>query len=473
MKLLQRQNNHFRISRLLFIFVMLPVFSSAMAQPADSTFILSADVSYLEQLEANGVVYRENGVEDDLLAILARNGINTIRLRLWHTPADGWNDLESTLAMAERVREADLKLLLDFHYSDTWADPGRQTKPSAWQGLSFDGLQDSLYTYTHRVMTALQERNATPAYVQIGNEISQGLLWDFGRVGGSFNNSTQWSQLRSLLNQASRAVREVAPDTRIIIHTDRGGDVGGATWFFGNLTAGAIDFDIVGLSYYPWWHGTLDAMENTITTVAASYGKPVLIAETAYPWTLQWYDNTNNLVGLPEHLLAGYDDLPDAQYRFLHDLIARVAGVPDGLGAGISYWAPEYVAVTGVGSVWENVTLFDNMGEMLPAMQAFRERVNVSNEQPEINDATPSLHIFPNPFLKDLHFSFEQPADAVVSVVIYDVLGRERKAVIADRWLPAGKHQVETDVSDLPAGLYFAAIQSTNGRLAVPVIKTP
>ncbi len=474
--MLQLQNNYPHISRPLFVFLILLLITIApvTAQPADTTsFILSADVSYLEQLEASGVVYREDGVEDDLLAILARNGVNTIRLRLWHTPAGEWNDLESTLRMAERVRDTGLKLLLDFHYSDTWADPGRQTRPAAWQGLSYEELQNSLYTYTQRVITALQERNVTPAYVQIGNEISQGFLWDFGRVGGNFNSGSQWSQLRTLLNEASRAIRELAPDTKIIIHTDRGGDVGGATWFFDSLTAGAIDFDMVGLSYYPWWHGSLDDMENTIKAVAARYGKPVLIAETAYVWTLQWYDNTNNLVGLPEHLLPGYADLPDAQYRFLRDLIERVDNVPDGLGAGISYWAPEFVAVAGVGSVWENATLFDDSGELLPAIQAFRERVNVSNEQPEINDVIPSLNVFPNPFLKDLHFSFEQSVAGAVSVVIYDVLGRERQAVLEDRWLPAGKHQLEADVSDLPAGLYFGAIQSKNGRLTVPVIKTP
>lgn len=460
------------LSLLILVFAAIPV----SAQPADTSFILSADVSYLEQLEANGVVYRENGVEDDLLAILSRNGINTIRLRLWHTPADGWNDLESTLRMAERVRDAGLNLLLDFHYSDTWADPAHQAKPAAWEGLAVDALRDSLYTYTHRVMTLLKERNAMPAYVQVGNEISQGFLWNDGRVGGSFNNGTRWSYLRLLINDASRAIRDVAGDAQvqIIVHTDHGGDVEGATWFFDNLTYSEVDFDIVGLSYYPWWHGTLEDMEHTINTVAERFEKPVLIAETAYMWTLQWYDNTNNLVGLPEHVLPAYDDLPDAQYRFLRDLVAKVRDIPGGRGAGVSYWAPEFIAVSGVGSVWENMTWFDDNGELLPAIRAFGDGLTVGVERSDLEDAVPAFEAYPNPFVETLQLVFENPTEGEISISIYDTLGRERIRMLQGRWLPAGTHRMAAaGVSGLPAGLYLGAIKSRAGQRVIPLIKAP
>lgn len=462
--------NLFTCSLLAFL-VLIP--RNVFGQEAVSPFILSADISYIEELEANGAVFKEAGQADDIFAILARNGVNTIRLRLWHTPAEGWYDLESTIALAERTKAAGMQFLLDFHYSDTWADPGKQFKPAAWTGLSFDVLRDSIYTYTHAVLSAMKDREVLPAYVQIGNEISQGLLWDEGRVGGNFNSALQWSQLRTLLGDAIRAVRDVEGDKRIqtILHTDRGGDVGGATWFFDNITSGTVDFDMIGLSYYPWWHGSLEAMQNTVNTVAAKYGKPVLLAETAYPWTLQWYDNTNNLVGLPEHLLPGYEDLPDAQYRFLRDVIDVVRNIPDSLGAGISYWAPEFMAVPGVGSVWENVALFDNNGELLPAIQAFSEAASVNVESQTLNDAAPAIDAFPNPFLDRFQLHFENPIDSAVSIALYDVLGRKRLDVIGEQWLLAGKHQIELDGEGLQKGVYLGVIRVGTSKQSLVLVK--
>lgn len=447
----------------------------ALGQHPDSirpSFMSGADISYLEQLEKQGVLYREDGIAGDLLSILSRNGINTIRLRLWHTPENGLNDLESTVAMAKRIKLAGLKLFLDFHYSDTWADPGKQTKPAAWQGLSFDALRDSVNAYTRHVMMALQEADAMPGYVQIGNEISQGLLWDEGRVGGSFNGSMQWQQLGILLQGAIDAVHEVAGEEEIytIIHTDRGGDVAGATWFFDNLSAQQVNFDFIGLSYYPWWHGSLDEMQNTINTVVAKYGKPVIIAETAYPWTLQWFDNTNNLVGSPEHLLPGYDELPGAQYLFLRDLISIVRDAPDGLGAGVSYWAPENISVPGVGSVWENVTLFDDQGELLPGINAFKELSNVNTEHTKENFSL-SLGAFPNPFKHSTTLTFALPRPEYVSVAVYDVLGREREPYIENQWLHSGMHEIIIDGSFLATGVYFCVFESSGIRKVMPLIR--
>ena len=299
----------------------------------------------------------------------------TVRLRLWHTPDSGWNDLTATLALAQRIQEAQLDLLLDIHYSDTWADPGQQHKPAAWRELSFDQLQDSVYTYTRDVIEALVAQGAPPQMVQIGNEIIQGVLWDEGRVGGTFDTPAQWSQLEQLLQAAIAGVHDAASpdDVEIMIHIDRGGDLAGATWFLDNLTALSVNYDVIGLSYYPWWHGSFEAMEETVTGVAERYGKPVILVEIAYPWTLGWFDNTHNIVGLPEHLLPGYAGSPNGQYAFIKDTIERVRSVP--LGRGICYWAPEYMAVSGVGSPWENLALFDEEGHALRGGMPFKRQI--------------------------------------------------------------------------------------------------
>lgn len=434
--------------------------------------ILGADVSYIEELEANGAIFKENGMADDLFAILARNGINTIRLRIWHTPAAGWYDLESTIALAKRTRAAGMDLLLDFHFSDTWADPGRQTKPAAWTGLPFEILRDSLYAYTYDVMAAMKAEDVLPAYVQVGNETSQGMLWDEGRVGGAFNSATQWSQLRTLFSDAIRAIRDVAATetVQIILHTDRGGDVGGATWFFDNITStGTVDFDMIGLSYYPWWHGTMEAMEQTVNTVAAKYEKPVLLAETAYPWTLQWYDNTNNLVGLPEHLLPGYERLPDAQYTFLKDVLSVVRRIPEGRGAGISYWAPEFMAVPGVGSVWENVALFDNTGELLPAIAAFAEETATTLEA-DTPLLPSSVEVFPNPAWHTFEIQYTQAQAGDVNIVLYDTLGRAVRRVVQQQWLAPGQHRFEVSLTGLSAGAYLCVARGPGGQILHPVI---
>lgn len=173
------------------------------------SFVLGADISFYDQLGQAGVMYSEDGMPGELLDILKDNGINTIRLRLWHTPQDPWNSLERTLVAAQRAHEAGLDILLDIHYSDTWADPGKQTKPAAWNGLPFDALTDSVRSYTHTVLSRLNSQGTVPAYVQIGNEISVGMLWDDGRVGGRFDTPAQWSKLSTLLNAAIASVHEV------------------------------------------------------------------------------------------------------------------------------------------------------------------------------------------------------------------------------------------------------------------------
>jgi len=252
-------------------------------------FIAGADMSHLQFFEDRGITYRVNGQTQDALSILKNRGVNCVRLRLFTSsaaqaqadPYNYTNNLAYTLPLAVRVKNAGLKLLLDFHYSDSWADPGKQTKPAAWTNLTFPQLKTQLRDYNSNTIAAFSSAGALPDYVQIGNEITPGMLWDEGRVGGSFDTTTQWSQLAQLLTNAIQGVKDAAGTnmTKIIIHLDRGGDWGTTQWYFDNLTARQVSFDIIGESYYPWWHGDFTALRTCLTNAAARYHKPVMIME--------------------------------------------------------------------------------------------------------------------------------------------------------------------------------------------------
>ena len=450
-----------KANQLLALLVLLLVSPSyvVLAQDLDGeTLILGADVSFLDQLEQAGVDYRESGVSKELLDILRDNGMNTIRLRLWHTPGSGWNSLERTLAIARRVQSANLDLLLDFHFSDTWADPGKQTKPQAWDDLEFELLVDSVRVYTRDAMAAFNEQGIVPAFVQVGNEISTGMLWDDGRVGGSFDTPAQWEKLATLLNAAIDGIREVFPigseAPAIILHTDHGGNLAAASWFFGHIEEENVPYDIIGLSYYSFWHGSLEDLKRTLDGLENQFNKPMLLVETAYPWTLGWFDNVNNIIGLPEHVLPGYAASPDGQFRFLSEVIDIIKGVPSSKGIGLIYWAPEYIAVPGVGSPWENMTLFDENGNALPGLLAFNEEqqsVGVQENSVE-RQFEPLMSIYPNPFTETLSLDFESPESSILSFNMYSVLGVELVQYQGPFFV--GRNTVQINVPDIPPGLY-------------------
>ncbi len=358
------------------ILIVVFLFSTANAQTDSMQFIKGADVSFIPQIADLGGVYKANGIPQDPLKIFKDHGINYIRLKLWHTPNENYNNLEKTLYMAKRIKDRELKFLLNFHYSDTWADPGRQRKPAAWVGLPFAALRDSVYAYTKNVMRALYDQQTLPEMVQIGNEITPGMLWNDGRVGGAFDTPQQWRNLGELIKAGVRGVREsceAGDSVRLMIHLDRGGDNAACRWYFDNLLSQGVEFDVIGLSYYPWWHGTLNQVRANLNDLAVRYGKDLVIAETAYPWTLQWFDNIGNIVGSANQLHAGYPATVDGQAAFLAELIKIVRNARDQKGKGVFYWAPEYIAVQPIGSPWENNALFDFTGNVLSSMQVFLE----------------------------------------------------------------------------------------------------
>ena len=285
-------------------------------------FINGVDVSMLRQVEENGGLFYENGIQIDPIQIFKNKGINTARIKIWHTSTLNYNNLESVLEMANRANSVGLDLFLDFHYSDTWADPSSQEKPSAWVDLNFETLCDSVEQYSRHVITKLKNQNTLPKYVQIGNETDCGLLWPDGYICDESDNDSQWSKLRALFVHAIEGVNS-ALDTQdtleIIAHVSSGGN-----WFFSNLLEQGLDIDILSISYYPMWHGTLNDLSANIDELGDQFQKPILIAETAYPFTLQWNDNTNNILGFETQILEDYEATEEGQFLFLRDLITLV-----------------------------------------------------------------------------------------------------------------------------------------------------
>jgi arabinogalactan endo-1,4-beta-galactosidase len=380
-------------------------------------FVNGVDISMLKQVEENGGLFYEDGVQIDPIQIFKNKGINTARIKIWHAPSLNHNNLESVLEIANRANSVGLDLFLDFHYSDSWADPSSQSKPLAWVDLNFETLCDSIEQYSRHVITKLKNQNTLPKYVQIGNETDCGLLWPDGYVCDESDNEFQWNKLRSLFMHAIEGVNS-AIDTQdtleIISHVSSGGN-----WFFSNLLETGIDIDILSISYYPMWHGALNDLNNNIEALGNQFQKPILIAETAYPFTLQWNDNTNNILGFETQILEDYEATEEGQFLFLRDLITLVN--ENDYGLGICYWAPDWISTNQFGSPWENQTLFDFDGELLDAISVFD---NSSVEIKSVNNfRLYNIYNYPNPFNPITNLRYDLSEDAYVRITVFDILG--------------------------------------------------
>ena len=451
----------------LLAIILLSGYYQILAQSPD--FISGVDISSLPQIEAGNGQYTENGSAVDPLQVFGDNGVNYVRLRLWHTPVAGATGLDATLAMAQRLATHNMGFLLDFHYSDTWADPANQTLPSAWQNISFDVLSDSVYQYTFDVISALRQQNTPPQIVQLGNEISCGFLWDDGRICDPFNTPQQWSQLATLLDAGAQAVRDAAsPDDsiRIMIHSDRGGDNTGSRWFFDNLNSEDFYFDIIGLSYYPWWHGELQTMLDNAADLTQRYDKDVIIVETAYPWTLDWYDNQHNIVGDSAQLHSNYPASVDGQTAFLYDLMSGIREIPGQRGIGLFYWAPEWIPSPGFGSPWENLALFDFNGEALSTLTVFDSAVTSIAARNDKTGGFQLEHNFPNPFNPSTTIAYRLPLATEIELTIFDLTGRPVRQLYQGIQ-GAGRHTVQWDglnqeSESVASGIYMLVLKAEN-----------
>ncbi len=334
-------------------------------------FMVGADISFLPQEEAGGATYRDTSGAADALTILQRHGVGWVRLRLWHSPADGHSGLAEVLTLARRARAQGMALLLDLHYSDTWADPAHQRVPAAWVGpAARDAVRQRARLHARRGRGAggaghaardgaARQRDHRRAAVGRG---TRGRRVRHARAVGAPRASARRGGARRGRGRAGAHVR-------ILLHVDRGGDAAGCRWFFDHLVAQGVRFDAIGISYYPWWHGGLDALTANLRILAERYRRDIVVVETAYPWTLEPLDDTHNLVGLPSQLLPGYPASPQGQAAFLRRLGEIVRATPHGRGRGVFVWAPEWVSAPRFGSGGENLALFDGEGRGLPGLE--------------------------------------------------------------------------------------------------------
>lgn len=347
--------------KLLVLLCILITFSCSKEEASNNTdeFIKAADMSMLPLIESEGTIYyNNNNIAEDALLTLKRAGCNTIRIRLWHTPTVNQSGFDEVKVLAQRVKNQGMKVWLSVHYSDTWADPGNQVKPTAWNGLTFTQLRAQVENYTTTIVNEIQ-----PDIFQIGNEINNGFIFPEG------NLASNESQFLLLLESASTVIRANSSSTKIMLHY---AGIDGASWFFSKTAA--IDYDYIGLSYYPIWHGTdINLLQQTITTLGQTHNKKVLVAETSYPFTFDWNDWTNNVIGLPNQIHPNYPASPEGQKTFLQQIKNTVKSTPNGLG--FCYWGTEWIAFRGTtstnGSSWENQALWDFNQKILPAMSIF------------------------------------------------------------------------------------------------------
>ena len=323
---------------------------SIPATHAKQPFAKGADIGWLPQMEATGYkFYNDDGKPEDCLKILKDHGINSIRLRTWVNPNDdksiGHCSKDETVSMAVRAQKMGMRVMIDFHYSDSWADPAKQVKPKAWEGLNFEQLKQALYDYTFDVMSALKKAGVTPEWVQVGNETRTGMIYPEG-------HTDNWPQLAQLINKAYDAIKAVSPTTKVILHVDQGNNRKLFKWWFDAATKNGAKFDVIGMSYYPYWlEGnpdytlSIEDLGQNLKDMAANYNKEVMVVE-----------------------VGGEDTKVQNTYDMLKAVMENVKAVPNGKGLGVFYWEPE-----GARS-WSHYGLscWGEDGKPTKALEAFR-----------------------------------------------------------------------------------------------------
>lgn len=338
---------------------------TTVEEPKKNEFIKGADIGWLPQMEATGYkFYNKDGNEEDLLKILKSYGINAIRLRTFVDPSDnpqsGHCSKDETAAIAVRAKKEGMKVMINFHYSDSWADPAKQVKPKAWVGMNFADLKKALHDYTFDVISTIVKAGVEPDWVQVGNEITPGLLLPEG------NSNTNFSQLVELLNQGYDAVKKASPNSKVILHVDQGNNNQRFRWWFDNAKKYNAKYDIIGMSYYPYWlEGKPDYTTNiedlafNLKDMVHRYGKEVMVVEVGGE------DGQDSRLSAEENA---------SKIQNTHDLVAatiqKVREVPDSMGLGVFYWEPQ-----GARS-WSHYPLsaWGNDGKPTKIMDAFLEK---------------------------------------------------------------------------------------------------
>ncbi len=332
------------------IFIMILIFRTS--EISGQAYAIGADLSFLKNSEDRGFLFKENGIAKPGLEIFKDHGYNWIRLRLFHTPTELPNNLGYTIALAKQAKEAGFKFLLDFHYSDTWADPGKQFIPLAWTGMSHNQLVNAVFEYSRETIKTFREAGVLPEMVQIGNEVINGMLWPDGKIPANWDN---FAELVQAGINGVNAGCENLNRPGIMIHIDQGGNPERTKYFFDKLLSYNIHFDYIGQSYYPWWHGSLLDLRNNLIFMAETYKKPIILVEVAYCSSPTEYKSKP----------APFEETSEGQKEFLDEVNRIVLETPDNLGAGIFWWEP---ATMGGRSTRD---FFDENGNVLPVITVF------------------------------------------------------------------------------------------------------
>jgi arabinogalactan endo-1,4-beta-galactosidase len=316
-------------------------------------YVVGADLSFLGQAEARGTRFKDNGVVKPGLQIFRDHGYSWIRLRLFHSPTRLPNNLDYTIELAKRAKALGYRFLLDFHYSDTWADPAHQVIPKAWEGKSHAELVAAVEEYTRRSIEAFRAADVMPDMVQPGNEITEGMMWPDGKL------PQNWDNFADLVKAGIRGVeagRGSAPRPRILIQIERPGSIEVTGTFFDNLLQRGVQFDVIGQSYYPWWHGSLLEVRECLAFTAKRYHKDIILVEVAYNWRPREY----------REVPPPFPETPEGQRDFLEEVNRMVLETPDGLGKGVFWWEAA-VPAGGISSRG----MFDEQGNALPVISVF------------------------------------------------------------------------------------------------------
>ena len=363
-------------------------------------FIKGFDISTLPEVENCGGRFFDNGVEKDAIEILKSYDGNWARIRVWNDPYSdngqpygaGSCDVENMIRLAKRVKSAGMEWLLCIHYSDFWADPGKQYLPKAWEGKTVEELERLVYEFTKNLLDICREQDIMPGMVAVGNELSNGLMWPVAKW-------PEFDNMARFVKAGVKAVREASPDIKVMIHLDNGGKIQLYEEWFDNFKKRGGDWDIIGLSYYPFWHGDLEGLKANLENCVRRYGKELVIAEVSMGYTMESYaeyeqlsdDNRKGAATKPE--LAAkvpYPMTPKGQSDFILEVLNIVKNVSDDKGKGIFWWEPAWIPVPGSGwanqagweyvrekgpggNEWANQALFDYEGNSLPALKTIRD----------------------------------------------------------------------------------------------------
>lgn len=391
---------------------------------ADTTFAFGADISWLSQLESRGTVFKdENGVQKDLMVILKELGLNALRFRVWVNPAGGWSGKNDVVNLSKRANDLGFKILINFHYSDSWADPGKQYKPAAWEGHTIDQLKNDVYNHTFDVLDALKKNGVTPAWVQIGNETKTGMLWPEG------STSTSMKNFAMLINSGYNAVKAVDSTMQVLVHLPDADDNGLYRWMFDGLKSNNAKWDIIGMSAYPYWahldwRTEINRAVSNMKDMISRYNTKVMVVETGYEW-----------------------NKPNEAYSFLVELMDTMMTFG---GLGVFYWEPEATVGYSLGA-WNPQTM-----KPTKAMDAFWESAQKGTATNLIqnNENIDNIKIYPNPLSNyPLTVKFNNSV-GITRVRIYSINGRQ----FSEKY--TNQNMLIFDDLQLPSGIYF--IQITN-----------